>query len=259
MNELIRIEEHNGKRAVSARELHTFLESERNFTDWIKYRIQQYGFTESVDYVILSQICDKPLGGRPSVDYALSLDMAKELSMVEGNEKGKIARQYFIACEKKSKSAVSIDDVIANPENAIRLLSALQIERAEKERLLLTAKEQERQLKDAAPKVQYFEDTLSSKSKLTVNTIAHCLGISHIKLNKLLCEWGVQYRQGEVYYLHAKYRNLGVAKHHPFPYLDSAGVQQTRQHLYWNEAGKKFILEMYASHAKNNCVTLKTA
>ena len=132
---------------------------------------------------------------------------------------------------------------------------------AEKQRLLLTANEQAKQLKEAAPKVQYYDDTLSSKSKLTVNSIALCLGISHIKLNKLLCQWNIQYRQGDVYFLHAKYRNLGLAKHHPFPYVDSNGVNQTRQHLYWNEAGKKFILDMYARQlpAANDCLTLKTA
>jgi prophage antirepressor-like protein len=126
---------------------------------------------------------------------------------------------------------------------------------AEKTRLQFTAQEQEKQLKEAAPKVQYYDDTLSSKSKLTVNSIALCLGISHIKLNKLLCSWGVQYQQSGVYFLASKYRDSGLAKHHPFPYVDSNGNPQTRQHLYWSEAGKKFILAMY----EKNCVTLETA
>ena len=117
---------------------------------------------------------------------------------------------------------------------------------ADKQRLLLTTQEQAKQLKEAAPKVQYYDDTLCSKSRLPINSIALCLGITHIKLNKLLCQWNVQYRQGDVYFLHAKYRDLGLAKHHPFPYVDSSGVNHTRQHLYWNEAGKKFILELYA-------------
>ena len=125
---------------------------------------------------------------------------------------------------------------------------------ADKQRLLLTTQEQAKQLKEAAPKVQYYEDTLSSKSKITVNSIALCIGISHQKLNKLLCQWGIQYQQSGTYFLTAKYRNLGLAKHHPFPYVDSHDVPQTRQHLYWNESGKKFILELY----ERNCVTLET-
>ena len=125
---------------------------------------------------------------------------------------------------------------------------------ADKQRLLLTTQEQAKQLKEAAPKVQYYEDTLSSKSKITVNSIALCIGISHQKLNKLLCQWGIQYQQSGTYFLTAKYRNLGLAKHHPFPYVDSHDVPQTRQHLYWNESGKKFILEMY----ERNTITLET-
>jgi len=100
---------------------------------------------------------------------------------------------------------------------------------AEKQRLLLTTQEQSKQLKEAAPKVEYYDSTLSSKSKLTVNSIALCIGISHIKLNKLLCQWGVQYQQSGVYFLTAKYRHLSLAKHHSYPYLDSNGVQQTKQ------------------------------
>ena len=99
----IKITEHNGKKAVSARELYDFLESKSNFSDWIKYRIQQYDFIEGVDYVILSEISDKIERGRPAIDYVLSISCAKELSMVEGNAKGKQARQYFIACEEELK------------------------------------------------------------------------------------------------------------------------------------------------------------
>ena len=110
MKELIRITEQNGKKAVSARELHAFLESNRDFTDWIKYRIKQYDFIENQDYVILPQICGKIDRGRPSVEYALTVNMAKELSMVEGNAKGKQARRYFIACEEKAILLLSNQD-----------------------------------------------------------------------------------------------------------------------------------------------------
>jgi phage anti-repressor protein len=86
---------------VNARDLHEFLESKQEFRHWIKNRIEQYGFTENVDYVT----SDKIIRGNETKDYHLSLDMAKELSMVERNAKGKKARQYFIECEKKAKQA----------------------------------------------------------------------------------------------------------------------------------------------------------
>jgi len=99
---LIQITEYDGKRTVNARELHAFLESKQDFSTWMKYRIAQYDFVENVDFVSFPQIYGKPQGGRPSIEYALTINMAKELSMVEGNEKGKQARRYFIAREEQA-------------------------------------------------------------------------------------------------------------------------------------------------------------
>lgn len=82
---------------VNARELHEFLESKRQFANWIQDRIAQYGFVEGQDFTV-----NKFVNGRATqIDYHITLDMAKELSMVERNEKGKQARQYFIKCEKE--------------------------------------------------------------------------------------------------------------------------------------------------------------
>lgn len=103
IGELIPINESNGKRAVSARMLHTFLENKRNFTDWINQRISQYGFVENQDFEVFHKFVKNPNGGRPQDEYAISVEMAKELSMVENNEKGKMARQYFIRCEEVAK------------------------------------------------------------------------------------------------------------------------------------------------------------
>lgn len=102
MNELIRITERDGKQAVSARELYTFLEIQTPFTMWAE-RMFEYGFTENVDYVSLSQKSEKPQGGRPQIDYALSISCAKEISMLQRNDKGKQARKYFIEVEKNWK------------------------------------------------------------------------------------------------------------------------------------------------------------
>ncbi|MGL4108359.1 antA/AntB antirepressor family protein [Clostridium sp. LP20] len=104
MKELIKITTNeNGHQLVNARELHDFLENRRQFTDWIKQRIEQYGFVENEDFSI-SQICEN--GGRPKNEYAITVEMAKELSMVENNERGKEARGYFIKCEKVAKENI---------------------------------------------------------------------------------------------------------------------------------------------------------
>ncbi|MFT4347728.1 antA/AntB antirepressor family protein, partial [Bartonella ancashensis] len=104
MEELITIHHNTIKQdtiqTVNARELHAFLEVGRDFTNWIKNRIKKYSFIENRDYIVFANFGENLQGGRPSKDYALTLDMAKELSMVERNEKGRQARHYFIECEK---------------------------------------------------------------------------------------------------------------------------------------------------------------
>lgn len=99
MYEIIKITETNGRKAVSARELHYFLESKQEFASWIKNRITKYDLIENEDFVRFDNII-KTTGGK-TIEYALTLDAAKELSMVEGNAKGKQARKYFIEAEKE--------------------------------------------------------------------------------------------------------------------------------------------------------------
>lgn len=93
MKNLPQIQAHNTLiQAVNARELHAFLQNKRQFADWIKQRISEYDFVENQDFVSFSQNCEKPKGGRPTTEYAITLDMAKELSMVERNEQGELSR-----------------------------------------------------------------------------------------------------------------------------------------------------------------------
>ena len=83
--------------SADARELHSFLNSERQYANWIQDRITQYGFIENQDFVIIITYT----GIRQRKEYFVTLDMAKELCMVENNDKGKEARRYFIKCEKE--------------------------------------------------------------------------------------------------------------------------------------------------------------
>ncbi|EET3653546.1 phage antirepressor Ant [Escherichia coli] len=89
---------------VNARDLHTFLDVGKRFASWIVERIAEYGFVENQDFMIISQVREKIGRGRPAKDYHLTLDTAKELAMVERNEKGRQIRRYFIECEKKLRN-----------------------------------------------------------------------------------------------------------------------------------------------------------
>ncbi|KQI63938.1 antirepressor [Campylobacter jejuni CVM 41902] len=89
---------HNNQ--ILARDLHFFIDAKRQFANWINERIENYDFIENQDYVI-ELVYTK---GRPRKEYYITLDMAKELCMVENNEKGRQARRYFIECEKRLKN-----------------------------------------------------------------------------------------------------------------------------------------------------------
>jgi len=100
--------------AVNARDLWKFLESRQDFSSWIKRRIEKYGFIEGRDYLLHQFMEQLPSGAKHRIEYMVSLDMAKELAMVENNERGRQARQYFIAVEKRYRhSAVTAESIMA--------------------------------------------------------------------------------------------------------------------------------------------------
>lgn len=155
---------------VNARELHSFLEVGKDFSTWIRSRIEQYGFVEHSDFVTFPdsgnnlkgfpQNGGKPLGGRPAKEYAISLDMAKELSMVERNEKGRQARQYFIECERRSSSMGDTPDLRFVLDNMDVLRSLLQ---QHKDRALRTSK---RHVSAQAPAYRTTQAILATQKAL---------------------------------------------------------------------------------------------
>lgn len=101
--ELIKIIEREGRQLVSGRELHEFLEIRTKYKDWFR-RMVEYGFEEEIDFIRVAQKRATNNLKNPVttvIDHAISIDMAKEISMIQRTEKGKAARQYFINCEKK--------------------------------------------------------------------------------------------------------------------------------------------------------------
>lgn len=88
---------------VDARILHSQLCVGKQFSHWIQIRIKSYKFTESIDFTTFSPNGLKPQGGRPSMEYYITLDMAKQLSMLEKTDIGNLARRYYILMEKLVK------------------------------------------------------------------------------------------------------------------------------------------------------------
>jgi anti-repressor protein len=182
---IIKIEERDGKQAVNARGLHAFLDSKQRFVDWIKGRIEKYSFIEGEDY---QKLCFDYQGNLLNVrehnfmksenqyvsktEYALSIGMAKELAMVEGNEKGKQARRYFIECEQQLSQAHRIPQSFSE---ALQL-AADQARKIEEQQKIIEYQEPLAVLGDA---VMEYDDDITIR-----------------ELSKILCQNGVD--TGEV-------------------------------------------------------------
>lgn len=126
MPELIQLSVHsiNGEtiQTCSARDLHAFLEVKSHFRDWIKNRIDDFGFVEGQDFTTVAKFL---AGGGKAKEYFLSISMAKELCMVERNAKGKEARLYFIECERiaKEKAQQSAANILSDKVSCIFMLA----------------------------------------------------------------------------------------------------------------------------------------
>lgn len=147
MNEIIKVNYESDRPTVLARDLHQFLEIGSEFSHWFK-RMCEYGFSEGTDF---SPFLTESSGGRPAQDAQLTIDMAKEICMLQRNERGKQARQYFIQLEKDWNSP---EKVMAR---ALQIADK-RIKRLETENASLTVSNQIMQLK-----ADYFDELVDRK------------------------------------------------------------------------------------------------
>ena len=230
MNKLIKITTNEeGKQLVSARELHEFLEVKSKYADWIKNRIKKYEFVENVDYITVSKILEN--GGREN-DHAITTEIAKELSMVENNDKGSEARKYFIKCEKAWNS----------PEMIMK--RALEIASKQVENLMLENKQKEQVIHELQPKATYYDLILQNSTLLAITVIAKDYGMSGTALNDTLHELGIQYKQSGTWLLYAKYQDKGYTSSKTQNFNRSDGSQGSKLHTYWTQKGRLFIYDL---------------
>jgi anti-repressor protein len=142
MNELIKVSEavigEQTVQTVDARSLYDFLEIKSEFRNWIKNRINDYGFTQGFDF-----IAGNFLPGSERIDYHITLSMAKELAMVERNDKGRQARQYFIECERQLQQTPLPQ--VTDPALAAIIQAVVQIDQVRQQQARLASEQQKLQ------------------------------------------------------------------------------------------------------------------
>lgn len=187
----------DGSQLVDARVLHEFLCVRRDFSTWIKERIGKFGFIDGEDYITFSPDLGKNQRGRPTTDYGLTLDMAKQLCMVENNSKGMEARKYFIECERRAKSQVPQLSTRREILLQLRQVTEMALEQeVELVRLNEVNAIQSEQLTEAKPKVLAYDKLMDADGYATMNRAAKILGIGPnilfdiLRTNKILMSNG---------------------------------------------------------------------
>ena len=185
---------------VSARELHSFLESRQDFSNWIKNRIERYEFVENQDYISLNKKIERVVGGTVRIEYFVSVGMAKELAMVENNDKGKQARRYFIECEKqlKEQTATQPSQPIGEIEDKLRaIVFALEhttLSDVAKETAIITSAETLTGISIGhRPRIE--QTTYSAKE------LGDVLGISANRVGRIANAHGLKTKEYGLYYL----------------------------------------------------------
>ena len=243
-NVLIPINFDGEQPTVSARDLHTGLEIKSNFTTWFD-RMCGYGFTE-LDY----QKCFPNLesgcnGGQNMVDYQISVDMAKQICMIQRSEKGRQYRQYFIDLEKawNSTELVLARAVKLSDKKIAGLISDNKELREEikfKDKQLMA---QQEVISELQPKADHVDMILKCQSLVLTTQIAKDYGMSARAFNKLLHELGIQYKVGDQWVLYAKYQACGYVHSTTYEYTRRGGIVGVKMRTEWTQKGRLFLYE----------------
>lgn len=238
MDELIRINYDSERPTVNGRDLHDALQIKTAYKDWFP-RMCEYGFFDGTDFC---SFLSESSGGRPAVNHQLTIDMAKQLCMIQRTEIGRKFRQYFIQVEEAWNSPEAV--MARALQFANQQLALLKHQNME---LTDTIAVQNQQILEMKPKVSYYDVVLNCKDLISTSAIAKDYGKSAIWMNRYLHEKGVQFKQGDIWLLYQKYAQKGYTstKTHSYPGTD--GETHTKVHTYWTQKGRLFIYELMKS------------
>lgn len=181
MNELIKINYESDRPTVLARDLHEFLEVKTAYKDWFP-RMCEYGFAEGEDYCSFLSDRSDGLPGKPRQDAQLTIDMAKEICMLQRNERGKQARQYFLQLEREWNSPEAV------------MARALRMAQEKLERVKAINSNLSVQNAIMQPKAEYFDGLCDRESLTGVRETAKLLGMKQNDFVKWLIDHKYIYR-----------------------------------------------------------------
>lgn len=240
MEELLKINFDTEQPTVSARELHDGLEVSERFQSWFNRQLQ-YGFQEDIDYIGCKEF--NTLAKQELQDYQISVDMAKQICMIQRSEKGRLYRQYFIDLEKAWNTPEQI--------MARALKMANQSIESLKDRCKFLGDqviEQQQIITELQPKANYVDKILQSKSLVTITQIAKDYGMSGRRMNQILKELKIQYKVGVQWVLYSKYQNNGYVHSRTIDITRSDGRPDVTMQTEWTQKGRLFLYEELKKH-----------
>lgn len=198
--ELINIYYEEDQPTVSARELYEKLEISSQYTKWFE-RMVGYGFTENIDFKAVSQKRLTVQGNQTTyTDHQISLDMAKQICMLQRTEKGKLYRQYFIDLEKAWNTP---EQVIARGlQAAVKLNNELKEKLSAKEKVIVL---KDKQIAVMQPKADTFNEIIGDDKSLGIRQTARRLGITQSEFTNYLHDRGYMEKIDGIWVPTAKY------------------------------------------------------
>lgn len=220
---------------VSARELHKQVGSTERFSAWFDRQLQ-FGFVENEDFIGCKKF--NTLAKQELQDYDLTVDMAKQICMVQKNDKARAVRQYLIDLEKVWNTP---EQVMARAlKLADMTISKLT---QEKKALEIETIEMDKRISELQPKANYVDVILQSKSTVLITQIAQDYGMSAKAFNKTLKDLGIQRKVGRQWILYSEYQGKGYVHSRTIDITRSNGQPDVIMQTEWTQKGRLFLYE----------------
>lgn len=230
-NELIKVTVKNDQQLVNARDLYKGLGIKRRFSAWWEQNSNDFKENSDFQRVLIST----PRENRGSIelqDYALTIDMAKQLCLLSRTKKGKEYREYLIEIEKKWN----------DPQNVVQ--RAMDILHSENLQLKLENKSLNRQLEESNKKASYLDVILGTTDAMVTTQIAMDYGYTAVKFNKLLHALGIQHKVNGQWILYKAYMGKKYTTTKLHTYTDKHGKDHAKPLTAWTQKGRRLIYDI---------------